>query len=170
MEEQREKLKREPAGSEADGEYARRKLKMRQLGTMRLLAELFNRDLLTPAIMKIVTAELLSRSRSATGLYDSDLIECLVQVRAPARPSLRVHRRAPRARALVAYAWGACMRTRAPRAGALGAGWCLLRAPLCVCVTECLVQARPPACSFPRVYRRLSARASSRAARAPSLL
>jgi hypothetical protein len=79
MEEQREKLRLEPSDSEADADYARRKLKMRQLGTMRLLAELFNRDLLTPAIMKIVTTELLSRGKSAGG-YDSDLIECLVQV------------------------------------------------------------------------------------------
>lgn len=59
---------------------AARKLKLRQLGTLRLLAELFNRDLLTPAIMKIVTAELLSRSKTG-GVYDSDLIECVVQVR-----------------------------------------------------------------------------------------
>lgn len=59
---------------------ARRKLKMRQLGTLRLLAELFNRDLLTPPIMKIVTAELLNRSKTA-GVYDSELIECVVQVR-----------------------------------------------------------------------------------------
>lgn len=71
----------------ADCRQAARKLKLRQLGTLRLLAELFNRDLLTPAIMKIVTAELLSRSKTK-GAYDSELIECVVQARPPSLPCM----------------------------------------------------------------------------------
>jgi hypothetical protein len=73
MEQQREKL-------DPSDEESRRRLKMRQLGTMRLLAELYNRDLLIQAVMKIVVSQFLERS-IVDGVYDSDLIECLVQVR-----------------------------------------------------------------------------------------
>lgn len=79
MQQQREKLA-EAAGDPAEQEFARRKLKMRQLGTLRLIAELFNRDLLNHSVMRIVMMDMLDRCR-AGGAYDVPLIECLVQAR-----------------------------------------------------------------------------------------
>jgi hypothetical protein len=75
MEVQRTKLF---AGGNTD-EYERRQLRMRELGTIRLLAELFNKELVTQAIMKIVISGLLSRGCPG-GHFDGDLIECIVQV------------------------------------------------------------------------------------------
>eukprot|EP00892_Ulva_mutabilis_P008950 jgi/Ulvmu1/6427/UM003_0056.1 len=79
MQLQREKVAADAGGDPAELEYARRKLKMRQLGTLRLIAELFNRDLLTHSVMRIVMMDMLDRCRTSGGAYDVPLIECLVQ-------------------------------------------------------------------------------------------
>ena len=76
MEEQRKNLDY----SAPDVDELRRKLKMRQLGTIRLLSELFNKDLVTQPIMRIVIQELMATSFCG-GKYEGDLIECIVQVR-----------------------------------------------------------------------------------------
>lgn len=87
MQQQSEKVAA-TAGDAAEEEYARRKLKMRQLGTLRLIAELFNRDLLTHSVMRIVMEDMLGRCHvAATGEYDVPLIECLVQACPPPPPS-----------------------------------------------------------------------------------
>lgn len=86
MQQQREKLAEAAGQAAAEQEYERRKLKMRQLGTLRLIAELFNRDLLTHSVMRIVMMDMLDRCRSSAGAYDVPLIECLVQVGPPPHP------------------------------------------------------------------------------------
>jgi hypothetical protein len=73
---QRKELLSEGGADEGD----RRHLRMRELGTIRLLAELYNKELLTQSIMRIVISDLLSRGCPG-GNFDGDLIECLVQVR-----------------------------------------------------------------------------------------
>lgn len=79
------------AGESKDDEAARRALRMRELGTVRLLSELFNKDLVTQAIMKIVVAELMKRA-CPEGNFDGDLVECIVQVCCPP-PLWRSHGR-----------------------------------------------------------------------------
>lgn len=81
MEEQRSALSTGAADKYA-AERARHALKMRQLGTVNLLSELFNKDLVTHPIMRIVVQELLGTSLKE-GVFDSDLIECIVQARSP---------------------------------------------------------------------------------------
>jgi hypothetical protein len=72
-------------GGTADAAAGRRALRMRELGTVRLLAELYNKDLVTPAVINIVVKELVKRGCPG-GNFDGDVIECVVQARCPPCP------------------------------------------------------------------------------------